>query len=92
MSALSGGRGAIALGTCGPALNALTIALRYSCGRKQFDNPQKTDEIIIIDYAITKHRIIPNVAQTLMQMCASIPIGLAYFSKTLNFSDEGYIS
>jgi acyl-CoA oxidase len=43
MSALSGGRGAVALGTCAPALNALTIALRYSCSRKQFDNPKKTD-------------------------------------------------
>jgi len=87
MSALSGGRASLALSTCSQALNALTIALRYSCSRKQFDTPQKNDEIIIIDYAITKHRIIPNIAQTLMQMSSSISIGLAYFSKTLNLND-----
>jgi len=87
MSALSGGRASLALSTCSQALNALTIALRYACSRKQFDNPQKIDEYIIIDYAITKHRIIPNIAQTLMQMWASIPIGLAYFSKKLDLSD-----
>lgn len=59
MSPLSGGRGMIAFTINVRALLAATSALRYACIRKQFDNPKKTDEILIIDYAITKQRLIP---------------------------------
>jgi acyl-CoA oxidase len=43
MSPLSSGRGIITLTANAPSINALTIALRYACGRKQFDNHKKTD-------------------------------------------------
>jgi hypothetical protein len=43
MSTLSEGRGLQALSTNLASINALTIALRYACDRKQFDNPKKTD-------------------------------------------------
>ena len=43
MSALSGGRGLLAFSNNSASINALTIALRYACNRKQFDNPKKTD-------------------------------------------------
>jgi len=40
---LSGGRGLLAFSNNSASINALTIALRYACNRKQFDNPKKTD-------------------------------------------------
>jgi len=36
MTALSSGRGIITLGSNSFAINAITIALRYACSRKQF--------------------------------------------------------
>jgi alkylation response protein AidB-like acyl-CoA dehydrogenase len=43
MTALSSGRGLISFRINGLALNALTIALRYACTRKQFENYTKDD-------------------------------------------------
>jgi hypothetical protein len=43
MTALSTGRGLISLGANTFAINALTIALRYACSRKQFENNTKDD-------------------------------------------------
>lgn len=43
LSPLSGGRGLLSFSTNISVINAATIALRYACGRKQFDNSQKTD-------------------------------------------------
>jgi len=68
MSTLSQGRGLQALSTNLASINALTIALRYACDRKQFDNPKKTDEILIIDYPLTKIRILPHLAKSIIQM------------------------
>jgi acyl-CoA oxidase len=59
MSALSGGRALFSFGTVSSAINALTIALRYACTRKQFENFKKDDETLIIDYQLTKNRLIP---------------------------------
>jgi hypothetical protein len=65
MSPLSGGRGTLSFTANATALKAVTIALRYACNRKQFDNSKKTDEVLIIDYALTKNRLIPALAQML---------------------------
>lgn len=92
MSALSGGRGLLSFICNGPALNTLAIALRYSCSRKQFDNPQKNDEILIIDYSLTKLRIIPNLAQTILQLAPGRNIGCAYFGDSSIFANSDYIS
>ena len=43
MTALSSGRGIISLGCNAFAMNALAIALRYACSRKQFENNAKDD-------------------------------------------------
>jgi hypothetical protein len=43
MTALSSGRGIIALGINSFAINAITIVLRYACSRKQFENNTKDD-------------------------------------------------
>jgi acyl-CoA oxidase len=57
MSALSAGRAYLAFTT--NVINAATIALRYAHSRKQFETPDKTDEVTIIDYPLTQIRIIP---------------------------------
>jgi acyl-CoA oxidase len=79
LSPLSGGRASLALTANGAALKAVTIALRYACNRKQFENAKKTDEVPIIDYAVTKHRLIPGLAQTLMQIYPGVELSKAYF-------------
>jgi hypothetical protein len=41
MSANSSGRANFAFGSPGLGINALTIALRYACSRRQFEDPKK---------------------------------------------------
>lgn len=79
MSPLSGGRGIITFILNTVALRATTCALRYACTRKQFDNPKKTDEVLIIDYQLTKLRLIPFVAQTVVQIHPGLQLAKAYF-------------
>jgi hypothetical protein len=43
MNPLSGGRGIITFTGNVSALKSATIALRYACSRKQFDNKEKLD-------------------------------------------------
>lgn len=52
---LSGGRVAIPNQTTQLSIMALTIALRYSCQRLQFGNPDEP-ELPIIEYPLTQHR------------------------------------
>lgn len=79
MSPLSGGRGAVAFIANVGALKAATVALRYACNRKQFDNAKKTDEVIIIDYALTKNRLIPEIAQIFVQISPGLDLAKRYF-------------
>lgn len=92
MSPLSGGRGIIAFTAPVPALKAITVALRYACNRKQFDNAKKTDEVLIIDYAITKNRLIPSLAQTIVQIHPGLQLAKAYFGDPAIFNDFKYIA
>ena len=68
MSGFSSGRGLISFKVNNLGLHALTVVLRYACSRKQFENDKKNDENIIIDYPITKIRIIPHLATVLLQI------------------------
>lgn len=49
----------MALTTNTTSLNATTIALRYAHSRKQFETTDKLDEIPIIEYPLTRIRLIP---------------------------------
>lgn len=79
MTALSTGRGIIALGINSFAINAITIALRYACSRKQFENNTKDDEITIIDYPLTQLRVIPLFANTILQTVAGSVLAKTYY-------------
>jgi acyl-CoA oxidase len=91
MSPLSGGRGLLSLTANGTALKAVTFALRYACNRKQFDNAKKTDEVLIIDYALTKNRLLPSLAQIIVQIPAGGELSKAYFGDPNIFTDLKYI-
>lgn len=92
MSPLSGGRAIICfIGNC-VGLKSGTVALRYACVRKQFDNAKKTDEELIIDYALTKNRIIPELAQTFVQIAPGADITHRYFKDPNVLADLVYTS
>lgn len=87
MSALSTGRGLIAMTTNALSLNALTIALRYAHSRKQFETYDKADEIAIIDYPLTQLRLIPEIATQLVQLPAGTKIATIYTTDKQLFKD-----
>jgi acyl-CoA oxidase len=92
MSALSGGRGLFSFMANAQAMSSLTIAFRYACSRKQFDNPQKTGEIPIIDYPITKVRLIPNLSKTIFHIAAGNYMARAYFKNSPTDTNPKYVA
>lgn len=48
------------------ALNALSIAIRYTCVRKQFSAPKANEETCLYDYPLTKFRLMPLLAQAVI--------------------------
>ena len=64
MGPLSLGRAYISFNPIGLTFNALNIALKYACVRRQFEsssNPK--EETIIIDYPLVKFKLMPMIAQ-----------------------------
>lgn len=85
MSALSSGRASISFTI--NIFNALTIALRYSHTRKQFDTPDKKDEVIIIDYSLTQFRLIPEISRMVMHLIGGHELNSIYCDNGL-FKDD----
>ena len=92
MSALSGGRALVSFTVSGLGVVALTIALRYASSRKQFDNPNKTDEIILMDYPLTKMRLLPFFATTIVQHISGRNICYLYLKDTKWMTDMSYVA
>lgn len=63
LGSLSGGRFLIAMSAATNALNALTIAIRYVCIRRQFANKFGEKENLLMEYPLTKRRMMPLLAQ-----------------------------
>jgi len=63
MGPLSLGRSFITMNPVGSTFNALNIALKYSCVRRQFEAPNKKEETLIIDYPLIRFRLMPLIAQ-----------------------------
>lgn len=51
-------------------INCITIAVRYVLGRRQFSAPKSLDEVLLFDYPLTKSRLMPLLAQTLVMTLA----------------------
>jgi len=43
---------------------ALTTAIRYACGRRQFGPPGSDDEALLMDYRVHQRRLMPLLAKT----------------------------
>ena len=63
MGPLSLGRAFITFNLHGLNFNALNIALKYACGRRQFEASNKKEETLIIDYPLVRFRLMPLIAQ-----------------------------
>jgi acyl-CoA oxidase len=61
LGALTGGRIMITDLANVVTLNALTIAARFTCTRRQFGPPKK-EEVLLIEYPLTQYRLVPNFA------------------------------
>lgn len=48
------------------SVNALAIATRYACVRRQFNSPSNETENLLIEYPLTKRRIMPLLAQAVV--------------------------
>lgn len=66
MGPLSVGRAFVALNSVTVSTSALAIAIRYSNTRKQFSKDQKSEEEYLINYPLTKLRLMPLLAQNLV--------------------------
>lgn len=53
-------------------LSALTIALRYSFVRRQFSRKSGGKECLLIEYPLTKRRMLPLLAQEIIYMCVTM--------------------
>ncbi|WP_222983200.1 acyl-CoA dehydrogenase [Flagellimonas meishanensis] len=64
LGTLVGGRICVARGALGGAKMALTIAVKYALGRRQFNDSIKMQEDLIMDYPTHQLRLTPAVAGT----------------------------
>lgn len=76
MSSLMRGRACCVSSSQGNLQNALTIAIRYSAVRKQF-SPDSGPEIPILDYPLTRTRLMPNLSN----LFANLSAGEIIFTK-----------
>lgn len=63
---LSGGRTILSWNSIALAINAITIAIRYTLQRRQFSAPKSNDEILLFDYPLTKYRLMTILSQTVV--------------------------
>lgn len=66
MGPLSVGRAFVAVNSVTASTSALAIAIRYSNIRKQFSKDQNSDEQLLINYPMTKFRLMPLMATNLV--------------------------
>ena len=66
MGPLSVGRGFVAINSVTAATSALAIAIRYTNVRKQFSKDDQKDEELLINYPLTKYRLMPLLAQNIV--------------------------
>lgn len=73
------------------AMQALTIALRYSAIRRQFIKGSEKHESLLIEYPLMKRRLIPLLAQNIVYLTGNIKALCAWdlnSKKTLNPSNN----
>jgi acyl-CoA oxidase len=74
----------ISLNSSTLALSALTIAIRYACVRRQFAISLNTPETLLIDYPLTRRRLLPLLAQTVIYLSGNIDISQVWDKNFIN--------
>jgi hypothetical protein len=57
---------------CAIATQAVTIGIRYTTERRQFRIGNNKEETLLFDYPLTKRRMMPLLAQTIVYYTASM--------------------
>lgn len=70
LGSLSGGRVGLSYCASTTLINSLTIAIRYVLNRRQFSPPKSFDEILLFDYPLTRYRLMPLLASTVVYTIA----------------------
>lgn len=74
----------IALNSSSMAISALTIAIRYCCVRRQFNNSPNEVENLLIEYPLTKRRLMPLLAQAVIYQSGNLDIAKVWDKNYLN--------
>lgn len=82
MSPLSSGRAILSLTCLSQSAAALTIAFRYACQRRQFSAGENTQETLIIDYPITRYRLLVPLASNIVSYFAAVEINRLYIENS----------
>lgn len=88
MGPLSAGRAFVCANSITASTSALAIALRYCNTRKQFSKDMNSAEELLINYPLTKNRLIPRLAQNLVYYFGGIHILYLYDSNLKHFLEK----
>lgn len=66
------------------ALNALAIAIRYCCVRRQFTDGPKKQENLLFDYPLTRRRLLPLLAQTVIYTSGNMDAARVWDANYMN--------
>lgn len=68
-------------------LGSMAIAIRYVLNRRQFSAPKSFDEILLFDYPLTKARLMPHLAQTVVMYLGAQELTYKWDQQTSNLLD-----
>ena len=88
MGPLSVGRAFVAVNSVTASTSALAVAIRYSNIRRQFSKDQKVEEEYLINYPLTKFRLMPLVAQNLVYLYGGAELLWAYNKNMSHLLDK----
>ncbi|KAI0464246.1 fatty-acyl coenzyme A oxidase [Komagataella kurtzmanii] len=87
--ALLGGRVTMVTDSFRMAQRFITIALRYSVGRRQFSTKNSSEELKLIDYPLHQRRLLPYLALTYALSISSFDLSQTYDSVLSNLDAAG---
>ena len=89
MSPLSTGRSLFCPASLAMSTSALAIAIRYIVMRKQFSNDPNSEENLLIDYPLTKQRMMVPLAETFVFYFGCFEISKLYSDYSKELSNPG---
>ena len=89
MGPLSTGRSLFSPASLASSTSALTIALRYITFRRQFSSNPTEGENLLIDYPLTKHRMMVPLAETFVYYFGCFSISKLYSDYSKELSNPG---